>query len=89
MIARAIAIIEALAGGVVTQELMLRAADAYLPEGVDPLTVSNIEKAGHFVRGVRKQVKGSVLSSEEIAAADAALLAARADVEANVDLGSD
>ena len=89
MIQRAIAIIEALAGGVVTQELMLRVADAYLPEGVDPLLATNEEKATYFVRGVRGQVKQRVLQSEEQAAAEAALLAARADVNLNVDLGDD
>ena len=89
MIARAIAIIEALIGGVATQELMLRVADAYLPEGVDPLPATNLEKATHFGQGVRGQIKQRVLQSEEQDAAEAALLAARADVEANVDLGSD
>ena len=89
MIARAIAIIEALAGGAVTQELMLRVAEAYLPPDVDPLTATNEEKATAFVRGVRRQVKQAVLVSEEQDAAEAALLAARADVNENVDLGSD
>ena len=89
MIARAIAIIEALVGGTVSQELMLRVADAYLPDGVDPLTATNLDKATFFVRGVRGQVKQRVLQSEEQAAAEIALLAARADVEADVDLGSD
>ena len=89
MIQRAIAIIEALAGGTVTQALMLRVAEAYLPEGVDPLVATNEEKATAFVRGVRRQVKQAVLVSEEQEAAEAALLAARADVEANVGLGDD
>lgn len=89
MIQRAIAIIEALAGGTVSQALMLRVAEAYLPEGVDPLTATNDEKATAFVRGVRRQVKQSVLVSEEQDAAEVALLAARADVENNVDLGND
>ena len=89
MIVRAIAIIEALAGAAVTQELMLRVADAYLPDGVDPLTATNLEKATYFVRGVRGQVKQSVLQSEEQDAAEAALLAARADVEADVLIGDD
>jgi hypothetical protein len=89
MITRAIAIIEALAGGAVTQALMLRVAEAYLPEGVDPLLATNEEKATAFVRGVRRQVKQAVLVSEEQEAAEAALLAARADVEANVGLGDD
>lgn len=89
MIARAIAIIEALAGGVVTQDLMLRVADAYLPDEADPETATNLEKATHFVRGVRGQVKQRVLQSEEQDAMEAAMLAARVDVNANVDLGSD
>ena len=89
MIARAIAIIEALAGGVVSQALMLRVAEAYLPDELDPETATNEEKATYFVRGVRGQVKQRVLQSEEQDAMEAAMLAARADVEANVDLGSD
>jgi len=89
MITRAIAIIEALAGGVVTQELMLRVAEAYLPEGVDPLVATNLEKATYFVQGARRDVKLRVLQSEEQAAAEAAMLAARADVNLNVDLGDD
>ena len=89
MIARATAILEALAGGPVTNELMLRVADAYLPDGVDPLTATNLEKATYFVRGVRRDVKLRVLQSEEQDAAEAALLAARADVEATVLLGDD
>jgi hypothetical protein len=89
MIQRAIAIIEALAGGTVSQDLMLRVANAYLPDGVDPETATNQEKAEAFVRGVRRQVKLRVLQSEESDAAEIARLAARADVEANVDLGSD
>jgi len=89
MIQRAIAIIEALAGGVVTQELMLRVAEAYLPPDVDPLVATNEEKATAFIRGVRRQVKQAVLVSEEQDAVEVAMLAARADVDANVDLGSD
>jgi len=89
MIARAIAIIEAIAGMTVTQELMLRVAEAFLPDGVDPLIATNLEKAEYFVRGMRKAVKRRVLSSEETDAADEAILAARADVEANVNLGDD
>ena len=89
MITRAIAIIEALVGGPVSNELMLRVADAYLPEGVDPLTATNEEKATHFIHGVRRQVKLRVLQSEEEDAAEVARLAARADVEENVGLGDD
>jgi hypothetical protein len=89
MIQRAIAIIEALAGGTVSQDLMLRVAEAYLPEGVDPETATNEEKATAFVRGVRRDVKLQVLRSEEQDASEAAMLAARADVENNVDLGND
>lgn len=89
MIARAIAIIEALAGGPVTNDLMLRIANAYLPDSVDPLAATNEEKATYFVRGVRREVKQSVLSSEEQAAMETAMLAARADVEANVGIGDD
>lgn len=89
MIARAIAIIEALAGGPISQELMLRIAEAYLPDGIDPLTATNLEKATAFVQGVRRDVKLRVLQSEEQAAAEAARLAARADVEADVLIGDD
>ena len=89
MIQRAIAILEALAGGTISQDLMLRIAAAYLPEGVDPETATNLEKATHFVRGVRRQVRLHVLSIEEHTAAEAALLAARAAVDAEVDLGND
>jgi len=89
MIQRAIAIIEALAGGTVDQDLMLRIANAYLPEGVDPLTATNVEKAGHLVRGVRQQVKQRVLQSEEQIAYEAAMLTARANVNANVNIGED
>ena len=89
MIQRAITIIEALAGGPVTQELMLRIADAYLPEGIDPLTATNEEKATYFVRGIRQQVKRQVLRVEEEGAMQTAMLAARADVEANVQIGED
>ena len=42
-----------------------------------------------FVRGVRAQVKRQVLRAEEEDAMQAAMLAARADVENNVDLGND
>lgn len=89
MIVRAIAIIEALAGEPISQELMLRIAEAYLPDDADPLTATNLEKATAFVRGVRRDVKLRVLQSEESAAAEAAMLAARADVETNVLIGDD
>jgi len=89
MIPRAIAIIEALAGVPVSNALMLRVADAFLPEGVDSLTATNEEKATYFVRELRRRTKLRVLQFEEEAAAEAARLAARADVEAGVDLGSD
>lgn len=89
MIARAIAIIEALAGGTVSSALMLRIARAYVPEGIDQGALTNEEFAAYLVRGIRRQVKTRVLSSEEQAAAEVALLAARDDVNANVDLGSD
>ena len=89
MIERAMAIIEALAGGTVSNELMLRVADAYLPDDVDPEVATNLEKATYFVRGMRRQVKLRVLQSEEEDAAEVARLAARANVEANVGLGDD
>jgi len=89
MIQRAIAIIEALVGGPVTQALMLRVAEAYLPDEAAPETATNLEKATYFVRGVRGQVKQRVLQSEEQDEMEAAMLAARADVEANVGLGND
>ena len=89
MIARAITIIEALAGGPVTNELMLRVADAYLPDDVDAETATNLEKATHFVRGVRRDVMLRVLQSEEQAAYEAAMLAARDKAEAEVGLGDD
>ena len=90
MIVRAIAILEAIAGGTISNELMLRMiADAFLPDGVDPLTATNEEKATYFVRGVRRDVKLRVLQSEEEDAAEIARLAARDDVNNNVDLGND
>lgn len=89
MIQRAIAIIEALAGGPVSNDLMLRIANSYLPDGIDPETATNLEKATYLVRGVRRQVRYQVLSSEEQKAAEAAQLAARDDVNTNVDLGND
>ena len=89
MIERAMVIIEALVGGPVTNELMLRVADAYLPDDVDPLVATNLEKATYFVRGVRGDVRLHVLQYEEQIAYEAAMLAARADVEANVGLGDD
>ena len=89
MIARAIAILEALAGFPISNELMIRIADVFLPEEVDPLTATNEEKATYFVRGVRRMTIQRVLQSEEEDAAEVARLAARADVEAEVDLGND
>jgi len=89
MIPRAIAIIEALAGVPVSNALMLRVADAFLPEGVDPLTATNEEKATFFVRELRRVTKQRVKLTEEEAAAEVARLAARAAVEADVDLGND
>ena len=89
MIPRAIAIIEAMAGAPVSNALMLRVADAFLPEGVDPLIATNEEKATYFVREMRRVTKQRVKLTEEEAAAEVARLAARAAVESDVDLGSD
>jgi hypothetical protein len=89
MVARAIAIIEGLAGFTPSQALMLRVAEAYLPDGVDPETATNLEKATYFVRGVRGQVKGMVLNAAEREASNTAMQAARDEVNANVDLGND
>jgi len=89
MIQRAIAIIEALTGGTVSQALMVRIAEAYLPDDVDPNTATNLEKATYFVRGVRSRVRTQVLFSEEERDAEIARLAARAKVNSEVDLGND
>jgi hypothetical protein len=89
MIQRVIAIIESLAGGTVSNELMLRVADAFLPIDVDPTTVTNEDKAANFVREMRRMTKLRVLQSEEERAAEIARLAARDDVNSGVDLGSD
>lgn len=89
MIARAIAIIEGIAGGTVSNELMLRVADGFLPIDVDPTTVSNVDKATNFVREIRRMTIQRVFESEEERAAEIARLAAREDVNSGVDLGSD
>ena len=81
--------LEALAGGTISQVVMLRVADGFLPINTDPTTVSNLDKATNFVREMRRTAKLRVLVSEEERAAEIARLAARADVEADVDLGSD
>lgn len=89
MIQRAIAIMEALAGGPVDPALMLRVARAFVPDGIDPDGLTNVELATYFVRGVRRLVKNRVLGSEEQAAMEIALQEARAAVEAEVGLGND
>jgi len=89
MIARAQAIIDGIAGFAVGPVVANRVIAAFLPEGIDPATLTNEEKATYYVREMRRLTKLRVLRFEEGAAADAALLAARADVEANVLIGDD
>ncbi len=89
MIARALAIIEALLGSVPDPDGLQRIAAAFIPEDVDPDSLTNEQKAAYFVQGVRAMVKKRILSSEEFPALNAALAAVREDVENNVDLGDD
>ncbi len=89
MITRALLIIEALLGTTPNPAQLQRIAAAFIPENVDPTTLTNEQKAALFVRGVRGMVKQRILNSEETAAIDAALAAVRADVETGVDIGSD
>ena len=89
MIARAQAILDGIAGFAVSPAVANRVIAAFLPEGVDPGTLTNDEKATYYVREMRRMTKLRVLQSEESAAAEAARLAARADVETNVLIGDD
>jgi len=89
MVARALAILEAMKGGTVDAVVVDRIVAAFIPQGIDPETLTNEEKATYFVRAMRRMTKLRVLQSEEEAAAEVARLAAREDVEANVDLGID
>jgi hypothetical protein len=89
MIVRAQAILDAIAGFPVNVSIANRVVAAFLPEGVDPETLTNEEKATYYVREMRRMTKWQVLQFEEQAAAETALLAARADVEANVIIGDD
>lgn len=89
MIARALAILEGIKGGPVDAAIANRVIAAFLPEAVDPLTLTNEEKATFFVQEMRRLTKLRVLQFEEEAAAEAARLAARADVETNVLIGDD
>jgi hypothetical protein len=89
MIARALAILEALKGGTVDAVTVDRIVTAFIPDGIDAETLTNEEKATYFVREMRRMTKLRVLQSEEEAAAEAARLAARVDIETNVDLGTD
>lgn len=89
MIARAQAILDALLGAPVSLDVANRVIAAFLPEGIDPGTLTNEEKATYYVREMRRLTKLRVLQFEEQAAAEAAQLAARADVEANVLIGDD
>ena len=89
MIARALAILEALKGSGVGPVVAERVIAAFLPQDIDPDTLTNEQKAAHFVQEMRRLTKQRVLQFEEEEAAEAARLVARADVEANVDLGND
>jgi len=89
MIDRAQNILDSVAGFPVDVAQANRVAAAFIPPETDPATLTNEEKAAIFVRGMRRLIKLHVLRAEERAAAEAALLAARADVEANVEIGDD
>ena len=89
MIARAQAILDGIAGFAVSPAVANRVIAAFLPEGVDIELLTNEEKATYFVREMRRLAKQKVLRFEEEAAAEAARLAARADVETNVLIGDD
>ena len=89
MIPRAQAILDAIAGTPVNATIANRVIAAFLPEGVDPATLTNEEKATFYVRDMRRRTKLRVLQFEEEAAAEVARLAARANVEAGVNLGDD
>lgn len=89
MIARAQAILDGIAGFAVSPAIANRVIAAFLPEGIDPSTLTNEEKATYYVREMRRLTKLRVLQFEEQAAAEAAMLAARADVEAGVLIGDD
>jgi len=89
MIARALAILEAITGGPVDADLANRIIAAFLPENVDPATLTNLEKATLFVREYRRLTKLRVLQFEEQIATEAAMLAVRADVETDIILGDD
>ena len=89
MIARALAILEGIKGGPVDAAIANRVIAAFLPEDIDIGALTNEQKAAHFVQEARQMIKLRVLQFEEQMAIEAAMLAARADIEGNVDLGSD
>ena len=89
MIPRAQAILDALAGTPVNATIANRVIAAFLPEGVDPATLTNEEKATFYVRDMRRRTILRVLQFEEEAAANAARLAVRVDVETDIILGDD
>ncbi len=89
MIARALAIIEALLGVAPNPAGLQRIAAAFIPDDVDPDTLTSEQKAAYFVRGVRGMIRQKVLSNEEVPAINEAIEAIRVDVLANVDLGDD
>lgn len=89
MIQRAIAIMEALAGGAVDQAIMLRVAKSFVPHGVDAEAATNLEIATYFVREMRRYVRDHARNVEAAAAGDLAADNARAAFSSEVNLGDD
>jgi hypothetical protein len=61
MIARALAILEALKGSSVGPVVAERVIAAFLPQGIDPDTLTNEQKAAYFVQEMRRLTKQRVL----------------------------
>ena len=86
---RALATLEAIADDSLDQALLIRIADAFIGTyfpGVENPT--NEQKAQAFLWATRNYVKDIVKAYESRLAVEAARLAAIAEIEANVDIGS-